>query len=607
MLMILLLFASAIVAGNLLFRCIRLKNIDALEYSVLTFPAGLGLLCLVLFFMGHVHLFSSRFISLLLIGLSAPGPFILFNHFRFFRFHGPAWKLTWYKTFIGLCTGAIIVISLIRCFSPIISGNRNDEINLHLSTPKEWINHQGINVQNDPYSFLAGNTELLYVVSEMFYPGAGSRFISWMCMIWIAFVVYAFGRKYVSSSYGAIAAIIVLVNPLLFRSGSIAFVDIQAGLFVAVSILMLLAWKESFSLKHLFLCGFFAGIGCGIKPVVYLYTLMLLLIFIGMLLQNRKKLPIKRSIVSFGMLTLIIIISAAPWPLRNYLLTGSPTFPPHKVFYAINGDRPFTFGSMVMTPEKANSFYEYYHSRVAKRGTGIKNFFLLPWNITMHPEDLNIGDSIGTIMLTLLPLIILFRRKPPWVNYLLVFCGGAVLSIYLAIIPEARYYIPVFICLSIPGAWIIEQISGQKKSLKLLMHGVLLFNVLWGALVAVRIGQEEIRAVFSPSYRMIFCEKYRPFNKAFEYLQKNQTPDRIVVFYPEHIWYYLSVGYTVDSLALEHHEHYKGNYLLDIDYSQTLARDLSQRSSSFIIRDKTPEYLEPVFSDIDAKVYRFRE
>lgn len=606
MLMVLLLISSAFAAGNVFLRCIRLDKKDVLEYNVLSFPAGLGLLCIVLFFMGHAHLFLPLYVALLLIGISVPGLVVLFKHIRAFRFHkNPAATLTGYKTFLLLCAAIICIISLIRCFSPIISGNGNDEINLHLSTPKEWILHQGINVQYDPYAFLAGNTELLYVVSEMFFPGAGSRLISWVCMLWIAFAVYAFGRRYVSSSYSALAAVILLVNPLIFRSGSIAFVDIPAGLFVVLSIFLILAYKDSFNRRHLLLGGFFAGIGCGTKPVVYLYTIMLVLIFIVIQLLNRNKLTLKKSLVTFSMLSLVVILSAAPWPLRNYILSGSPTFPPHKIFYTINGNRPFTFGSTVMTPEKAGSFFEYYHSRVAKRGTGIINFFLLPWNITMHPEDLNIGDSIGTLLLTLLPLIILFRRKPPWVNYLLVYCGGAVALIYFGIIPEARYFIPVFICFSVLSIWIIEQLSRQNDSLKLLMDILVLFNVIWGVLVAMRIGHEEVRSVFSASDRSRFCEKYRPFNKAFEYLN-HQKNDRVVVFYPEHVWYYLSNNYTIDPLALEHRKNYRGCLLLDIDYSQTLGRDLSQRTSIYRIRDKTPEYLEPVFTDSDAKVYRFR-
>jgi hypothetical protein len=245
--------------------------------------------------------------------------------------------------------------------------------------------------------------------------------------------------------------------------------------------------------------------------------------------------------------------------------------------------------------------YDYYRSRIEKHGLGIKNFFLLPWNITMHPETLSIGDSVGTIMLSFLPLVFFFRKKPPWLAAALGFCLIATACIYFLIIPEARYFIAVFMILSFVFAWLIKPLQ-SAPNLFFIIKCILLCNCLFSCIIATRKFHEEIRAALFPGYRAIFCKNNTPFYEALDYCNK-QKPRELIVFYENQVFYYLKTAYHCDGKILEHRSLHPQAYILDIDYSQTLGRNLTKQTNAYCI--ETPaKNLKPVFIGPDARIYK---
>jgi Dolichyl-phosphate-mannose-protein mannosyltransferase len=580
----------------------RISFPGSLENSVFSIGIGLGAWCYVLFLLGHAGLlYPWVLMSLALLAALPAFAWIVWmalrNPIRFSKFNVPV-----FDALVVLTAFIILAITFLCCFSPVVGGISNDEIATHLSVPKSWLALHRIAVLPDPSSAIAGHVELLFLWTMAFAPELGPKLLSWICYILCMAIVYCFVKNKIGGRAGLYACIFIAINPLIFREACTAFTDIPAALFLLLALWALWRFGTTGKTALLVLSAFFIGIGCGAKPIVYFY-LPAFFVLCGVVLLSSQKRGIK-PIKSLALLGLFISLFAAPWPVRNVILFGSPTFPPPKFLYALHGNRPFVFSGQPYTKKDATALFNYYRSRIQKHGTGIENFFLLPWNITMHPESLSIGDSIGAIMLSFLPIVFFFRKRPPWVNLILVFCLVAGGCIYGFIIPEARYFIPIFFVLSPVLAWTLENLRRDAPRITVLVKIVVICNCMFSCAVGARIFLPQCKAATNHGYREAYCQKNTPFYEAFEFCNK-EKPKNLFVFYDNQDFYYLKTPYHVDGKILDNTGPYPNSYILDIDYSQTLGRDAKTRSSAYCIRD-APSALQLIFSGPDARIYRVR-
>jgi len=341
------------------------------------------------------------------------------------------------------------------------------------------------------------------------------------------------------------------------------------------------------------------GVGCGAKPSNYFYLPALTVFFGGILYHNRQR--GWAALKKIGLFMLLIMLLGSPWPARNMALTGSPTFPPPLALYSLNHDKPFYFSGKPFTKENALDIYAYYRGRIQEHGLGALNFFLMPWNITMHPGSFSLGDSMGTIMLSFVPLVLFIRKRPAWLNNFLVFCALACASIYFCIIPEARYFIPAYLAAAPIAAWGLEK-AASRRGISLLAGLIVACNAVFSSAVAGRICMKYCKAVFSPDYRTALRQLHTPYCEAFAFLNK-EKPKRLFVFYDNQIWYYLNTPYRAREHALDSAAAIPGAYLLDIDYSQILDRNVRNRAGAFCV-SKPPSTMKMVFAGPDASVYR---
>ena len=572
-----------------------------LENSVYSIGIGLGVWCYALFLLGHAGLlYPWLLMSLALLSALPAFAWIVRDAVRSpFRFSKI--NLTLFDALAVLSALVILSITLLCCFSPVIGGISNDEIATHLSVPKNWLLLHKIAVLADPSSAIAGHVELLFLWAIAFAPELGPKLLCWTCLVLCLALVYNFTKEKIGGRAGLYACIFIAINPLIFRESCTAFTDIPAALFPLLAICAL--WRYSTSGKRalLVLSAFFIGIGCGAKPTVYFYVPAFFILCAVVLFSSQKRgIKFIKSLVFIG---LLVSAFAAPWPVRNVVLSGSPTFPPPKFLYELHG-KPFVFSGQPYAKKDALALFDYYRSRIQKHGTGVKNFFLLPWNITMHPESLSIGDSVGAIMLSFLPIVFFFRKRPPWINAVLVFCLIAGGCIYFFIIPEARYFIVIFFVMAPVLAWTLENLRQRAPRISFLVKIVVLCNCVFSCAVAARIFYPQCKAAINPGYRRAYCQKYTPFYEAFEFCNKEKLKN-LFVFYDNQDFYYLKTSYHVDGKILDKINSYPNSYILDIDYSQTLGRDAKTRSNAYGIRE-VPSFLQLIFNGPDARIYRVR-
>jgi hypothetical protein len=570
-----------------------------LENTVFSVGIGFGCWCYLLFLLGHAGLLYPGVFVVLALSSAIPATIWIFKNAPRTRFHLPKITLRFVDSVAIASAFFILAITLICCFSPVVGGIANDEIATHLSAPKQWLALHKITALADPSSAIAGHVELLFLWAMAFMPQAGPKLLTWTSFLLCLALTFAFARRVLGRRPALYACIFTAINPLIFRESCTAFTDLFAAFFVLAALGSLWRMKESNDKKFLVAAAFFAGVGCGAKPTVYFFLPAFFAVSCGVALALREH---GRGLIkSMAILLLLVSVFAAPWPVRNMVLSGSPTFPPPQFLYALHGHKPFVFSGTPFSEKDARALYDYYRSRTWRYGTGVKNFFLLPWNITMHPESLSIGDSVGAVMLSLLPIVFFIRKRPSWLNTALFFCGIAAACIYFFIIPEARYFIAVFMLLSIVFAWLVKTLNGSPGVIPI-VNLVIVVNCLFSCAIGARIFHNAAKAALFSDYRETYKKNNVPFYEAFEYCNR-EKPQPLFVLYENQVFYYLTTGYRCDGKILEHaREHFNG-YVLDVDYSQTMGRNLDKQTSAYGVGMPPPNF-QLVFTGPDARVYK---
>ena len=591
-------FIGAFGIGKFVLSKLRLHEESAAENAVVAIGVGLGMWCFALFLLGHLGLFYKWI--LLGTGLLAalPGAIYIVKGGRSLRLSRPNFSFSVFEIVIVAVVTGIFILTFISCFSPVAGGITNDEIATHLSVPKDWLSHHKICLLPYSVSHLAGHIELLFLWFMAFAPEYGPKLFTWTCFILCAILAYSFSKGKVKRRYAAFGAVFFIINPLVFRESCSAFIDLPSALFNFLAFWSLLRYSDTQNNKYILLSAFFMGVGCGAKPTNFFYVPAMIVVFALVLFNHKTRiLPGLKKLILF---VLLLALFGSPWVARNFVLTGSPTFPPPLFLYAMNNDKPFYFSGKPFTKENATDIYTYYRSRIQQHGTGLNNFFLMPWNLTMHPESFSIGDSVGAIMLSFLPLVFFFRKRPLWTNLVLFFGVTAYACIYFCIIPEARYFIPAFLAAGPLAAWIAEMLT-RRKGLSMLVQMVIVCNALFALAIAFRVCFPKCKAALVPEHGKAYCRSATPFYETFAFLNR-EKPARLFVFYGSQMWYYLQTPYRIEENALDTIKSMRDALLLDIDYSQTLSRNLDKRTDAYSIKE-IPGFLRLVFSGPDARVY----
>jgi hypothetical protein len=263
----------------------------------------------------------------------------------------------------------------------------------------------------------------------------------------------------------------------------------------------------------------------------------------------------------------------------------------------------FRFSGEPYPRERAETYFTGIQARIVKHGLGVPNFFLLPWNITMDPESFSIGDSIGTILLGFVPLVLLLLPWPPWVGDALLYALLTSAAVYFLIIPEARYFMTAMAVLGTVAAWVYVRVATWKAAV-IPAGTALVVNALFSAAVALRICGPEIKTVVSEEYRQERIRRTTPYIETFGFID-SLKPTRLVVPRGDAIYYHLQTPYIEDERVLRKPEQYRGAYYLDIDRSQRLERSLEERRGWYHLEEGHPA-MELVYEGPDARVYRIR-
>ncbi|MFQ6000466.1 MAG: ArnT family glycosyltransferase [Anaerolineae bacterium] len=410
----------------------------------LVFAAGIGLGILSLSTLGlgllgllYPWLFYALSLGLALLLL----PQILSLLKRVIQLHVPSRP----PLFIGLYLVATLSLSFLLALAPPISF---DALLYHLVGPKLYIQEHRIwAVDNFPLYF-PSLVEMLFTWGMLLKGDIVAKLIHYLYGLLAGAAVFLLAKRYLSSKVGWWSLALAWSMPMVWVVMGWAYADLGLVLYELLAFFALLNWLGSKEGKWLLLSGALSGFAMGVKYTGFVapLSLALLILYQGVRGHQRAS-SLLRSLFLFTLLALLV---ASPWYLRNLYLVGNP-------FY------PFIFGG---------KHWDHFLSRWYEQpGTGLGlswRIIVLPLTVTLGTQDETFYDGrTGPLILALFPLLFLARLTPrdekrTVVNYLLFlflaqfvfWTWGVVRSQSLF---QARLLLPGLVFLGIALAQSIEE------------------------------------------------------------------------------------------------------------------------------------------------------
>jgi hypothetical protein len=390
-----------------------LSQVTPLEELTLSVGLGLGLLSLLTLVWGLIGGLSSCLAWPLIAGIALLNATPLRASIRRLRSSPIIQADTRFERLLAgyVCLSLLIALSV--ALAPPIAW---DSQVYHLTGPKLYIERGQITGGIDiPYLGFPQLVEMLFTlglllkspVAESLTLGSGiAQLIHWTYALLALLSAYTLAERYLTRRAGWLAMAILASAPTISLLASWAYVDLAVLFYeLAAFQLMLLAWQAevppttegigsgSEGRGLLALAGVVSGMAVGVK-----YTAVLLPAAMAVLvaLHARKRgwsLAWRQALLFGGYAAL----AAAPWFVKNWLLTGNPVYP------------------FFLAGQLWDGYRAWFYSRA---GTGLA--YTAPWRLLIAPWEATIrgiegaegySATIGPLFLAAIPLLLLVWGK----------------------------------------------------------------------------------------------------------------------------------------------------------------------------------------------------
>jgi hypothetical protein len=469
---------------------LRRLDLAPAERLVWAASAGLGVVSLAGLALGALGLLRSWLLWLLTVTGVVAARRPLWQELR------AAWgDLSWRpkgrleKLLAGYC-GLMLTVALVWALTPPTAW---DGLVYHLTGPRLHLATGGVSHPLDlPYLGFPHLVEMSFAWGMGLAGERAAAPIHWSYGLLVVLGLVTAGRRWLGGAAGWLAAAILLTAPSIVLLAGWPYVDLALLLYATLAFLSLARFYEGGpqSRRWLILSGAFAGLALSTK-----YTALALLPALGLALlvvQTFNSESRIRSLQS-AIRNLLLLCGAAllvwsPWLIKNFLLTGNPTY-------------PFFFGGVYWDDWRA-----WWYDRP---GTGLA--YTAPWELLTAPWDATVwgvegaagyAATIGPLFLSLVPLLLLvWRRLRPgqrhWLGAALVF-SAVFYGFWLwgvartALLMQTRLLFPAFGLLALVGGAAVEGLRALPHRPLDLSWLVRVAVVLVLALTLVRTGLDLV-------------------------------------------------------------------------------------------------------------------
>ena len=435
----------------------KIQTKNSLERLVFSLGLGLGLTAYWVYVLGSVGLLEKKiFIGFFMV-------LFLFGYKPFLAEAGKVigdikagWQSIsfWEKSLLGI-VAAVSLLVLCGALAPAIG---QDELCYHLTLPKNYIRaHMVYAVPYATNALWPALLHMLFTLGLLLEGVTLAKIFHYLTYLFTFLAVFSFLSRESGRRAAIFGGAVYVLTPVAFIQASFAYIDNGLAFFVFLSFYAFYFFLKEEDARLAAVAGVFTGFAVSVKLIGLFELPILVLLWLPAFIQSKNK---KQLIAGLFYFTVFLLIFVSAWYVRAWIERGNPVYPFYPNFFGGHGWSDATY---------------LFHGGAR----GLKEFFLMPWNLTFYPELFG-GEQIGMMYLAILPPLLFTGKKPAWLKSVLFFAAGYTF-LWFKVDPNSRFFLPALVFLACAaGFWLDLALANFEGLLKKSIA------VLFGAMALVQ-------------------------------------------------------------------------------------------------------------------------
>ncbi|MEO5769877.1 MAG: hypothetical protein ABIS92_16105 [Polyangia bacterium] len=432
---------------------------------------------------------------------------------RTWRAHGGRPLRAW-----RVCLGVLLAITaLATLLTTLAPPTSLDATVYHLRIPREFLRmHRLAPIRDDVRMFQPLYVQMLFASAMGLKDDILAALLHWFLGVATALATGAWARRLGARSSLAAVAIFVL-SPLVIWEATSCFIDF--GLTLATALGLLWASRPDRGTPALALATLFAGLAAGSKFTGCASAALIGLMAALALWPDRRAALIRLLVVGTGAL-----VVAAPWYIRNAILTGNPVYPLANPLF---GGPPVPLSSW---------HYGFGHD--------LLHLLTSPFDLLVRGDEFDSGWATGPAYLALIPVALLTRRR----TRIRLAAAGVIALHWLFWFyssPQTRLLLPIFPLAAALASLGLEKALASGFWTRWAAYGLLAISFGVGLGTALITARGSARMALGLESRDAFLHRMTWDYEAYQQTNRRLSSSaRLAVFGVSNV-YYLSPPTTV--------------------------------------------------------------
>jgi hypothetical protein len=309
-----------------------------------------------------------------------------------------------------------VLLGVIAVSAPVTSP---DALLYHASDPALFVEAGRVfEIPWNSSSYEPFTVEMLVVDGALLWDVVQGAFAPFLLALLTLAVVIAGTARLAGRQAALIAGAVFFAQPFILWESTSVFVEPALAATIALASWNAVRFVQSSSIVALALAGVFAGAGAGAK---YLGLIAACALAVGLLVACGRRLE-GRHVLAFSLPAVLV---AAPWYIKNAILTGNPFYP--HLFGGLNA---------AAEAELERSMQSFGN------GQGVLDLLLMPARFLTDGDSYDGGEWISPLFVAFAPLIAL---APASRRYAVPACAAIAVFVlaWFLTTQQARFLLPV--------------------------------------------------------------------------------------------------------------------------------------------------------------------
>ena len=443
-------------------------------------------------------------------------------------------------SFQDRCFGVILSVCILSCFllmlTPAVS---NDALTYHLAIPKLFLKHHGFYfIQGNLFAQYPLNSEMLFLIGLALQGDILAKGIHFAFALFLLSGMYQFSKCYLPRNTFIILPLLIFFTiPSVFINSHTAYSDIMMAFYTFLTVWAYLNWLYREQMTWLGICGALTGMAIATK---YAGLLMPLIGCLGILWGGRHHGMAFREVFRLLLIYIaFVILIGCPFYIKNWIMTGNPLYP---FFFNV-------FGGKGWSSVQAR-YFDYFHHHLGM-GRTLKDYLLLPWNLSFHAvmNSTRFDGILGPVFILTLPFAISLRKSPQSIKIIAVYCIFTFIFWAFAV-QQIRYLIPILPFLAIMVCYLLNYYRKKAVIFTLLILAVS-FSLTFNGFHIIKDYNKikPLGVISGAESRNAFLSRMIPSYTMFRYVnQKLPQDSKIFFIYMKNLGYLCNRSYYSDSM-----------------------------------------------------------